>query len=470
MSHDFSSYTSPFSWRYGTADMRAVWSEKHKHELWRNIWVALAEAQHKLGVVSARELADLKANRTKLDIGRIQEIEQKTRHDVVAGIKEFAEQAAVGGGKIHLGATSMDVVDNTDALRTIESLDLIEAKLRVVITAFAKQVKRYANLTCIGYTHLQPAEPTTVGYRLAFYLHDLLIDWDQLQQLRTTLRAKGMKGAVGTAASYTTLLEGSNGTAEKLEAAVMKRLGLNPSLVTGQVNTRKYDYLAASVLASIASSLAKFAGDVRILQSAGYGEWSEPFGTSQVGSSAMPFKKNPINSEKICSLARYVGQLPPVLLENATVSYLERTLDDSANRRVVLPEAFLATDEILTTADKVISGLIVNKPRVAFNLAQFGPFAATEAILMEAVKAGGDRQELHEVLREISLTAWKAVQQGKPNPMAGLLPADARLTKLLPAKRVTKLLDVSQYTGIAAERCKTIVKQASTVRVQSDHD
>lgn len=441
--------------------MRRIWSEQHKHELWRAIWVALAEAQHEFALVSDEELADLKKHRNKINITRIQEIEAETHHDVVAAIREFAEQAPVGGGKIHLGATSMDVVDNADALRVAEALELIERRLRLVIEAFSEQVAKYAELTCIGYTHLQPAEPTTVGYRLAFYLHDLLLDWQQLQTLKSTLRGKGMKGAVGTAASYTALLADKPHTADDLEAAVMGRLGIDAAVVTGQVNTRKYDYLAAGVLASIASSVAKFAGDLRILQSANFGEWSEPFGKTQVGSSAMPFKKNPINSEKICSLARYVGQLSPVLLENATVSYLERTLDDSANRRIVMTNAFLATDEILKTGEKVVKGLVVNERRIGFNLAQFGPFAASEPILMETVKAGGDRQELHNVLRDISLQAWEAVQQGQPNPMRELLPADARLTKLLPAERITELLDVSRYTGIAASRCAAITKQTA---------
>jgi adenylosuccinate lyase len=461
MAHDFTSYTSPFAWRYGSPEMRRVWSEQHKHELWRKIWVALAEAQHEMGLVSKDELADLKTNQDNLDIKRIHEIESETRHDVVAAIKEFAEQAQTGGGKVHLGATSMDVVDNTDALRAAESLELIRGRLRAVIGAFADQVTRYADLACIGYTHLQPAEPTTVGYRLAFYLHDLLIDWDHLGEVVATLRGKGIKGAVGTSASYDALLKGKPGSASDLEAAVMKQLGIAPALVTGQVNTRKYDYLAVSALASIASSLAKFAGDLQILQSANVGEWSEPFGKSQVGSSAMPFKKNPINSEKICSLARYVGQLPPILLENATVSYLERTLDDSANRRVVIADAFLATDEILKTAEKVVTGLVVNKKRVAFNLAQYGPFAAAEPILLAAVQAGGDRQELHEVLREISLEAWQQVQAGNANSMPELLTQDNHLTKLLPAKQISSLLDVSQYVGLAVTRCQEMTKEAA---------
>src|SRR3989344_3612929 len=352
---DFSTFISPFTWRYGSEEMRIIFSEEHKYKIWRKIWVALAKAQHMAGLVTRQELNDLEKNQDKIDINKILEIEKETKHDVVAAIKEFAQLAKIGGGKIHLGATSMDVVDNTDTIRMKEALEIVEKKLVSLLKKFSQKIEKYADVPCLGFTHLQPAEPTTVGYRFAFYAQDLLLDFEYLQFVKKIMKGKGLKGAVGTSASYTALLKNNKMSAEKLEDMAMKKLGIDPLLVTSQVSTRKLDYFVLNLLSSTASSLSKFAADLRILQSPMYGEWSEPFGKKQVGSSAMPFKKNPINSEKICSLARIIDKLPQVALENATLSYLERTLDDSANRRIIIPEAFLALDEILDTADKIIS-------------------------------------------------------------------------------------------------------------------
>ncbi|MEK7166000.1 MAG: adenylosuccinate lyase, partial [Patescibacteria group bacterium] len=366
--------------------MRKIFSEEYKYRLWRKIWVVLARVQYEAGLINKNEMNDLVSHEENIDIKRILTLEKETNHDVMAAIREFAEKARIGGGKIHLGATSMDVVDNADTLRIFEAIAIIEGKLIELLKEFSVQIETYAKLPCMGFTHLQPAEPTTVGYRLAFYAQDLFTDLSLIQFVKMTFRAKGMKGAVGTSASYTTLLQGTKLSARQLNDEVMKGLGLTGDLITTQVYSRKYDYLVMTMLASIASSCAKFAGDLRILQSPPIGEWSEPFGKKQVGSSAMPFKKNPINSEKICSLARYIQQLPPIALENASLSYLDRTLDDSANKRIIVAEAFLSLDEILSTAQKIISGLVINKERIAHNLDQYGPFAATEIILMEAVK------------------------------------------------------------------------------------
>jgi adenylosuccinate lyase len=286
-----------------------------------------------------------------------------------------------------------------------------------------------------------------------------MIDFEFLQYLKTILQAKGMKGAVGTAASYTALLKNTKMKPDELEQIVMKKTGLSASLISTQVYTRKFDYLILTALNSIASSIGKFAGDLRILQSPMYGEWSEPFGKKQVGSSAMPFKKNPINSEKICSLARYILMLPNVALENATVSYLERTLDDSANKRLIIPEAFLALDEILKTVEKIIAALVVNEKRIAHNLAQYAPFAATETILMESVKKGADRQVMHETLREISMIAWAEIQEGKPNLMAELLSEDKIIKKYLTVKEITTMLNASDHIGTAPQRALTISKK-----------
>lgn len=459
----FSTYISAFAWRYASPEMRYIFSELHKYELWRRIWVALAEVQQKIGLVSQKELEDLQKNEKKIDIDRILEIEKETKHDVVAAIREFAEKARVAGRKIHLGATSMDIVDNADILRVREGLLLVERRLNLILTVFGKLITKYANFPCIGYTHLQPAEPTTVGYRLAFYAQDLLDDLIQIRLTLKNLKGKGFKGAVGTSASYKMLLRAKGITAERFDREVMKELGLEPMLITSQIYPRRFDFLVLSTLASIASSLAKFAGDLRILQSPSFGEWSEPYSEKQVGSSAMPFKRNPVGSENICSLARYVTLLPNIALENASLSYLERTLDDSANRRIILAEGFLATDQILMTAEKIITGLIINERRIIYNLNLYAPFAATEAILMEAVKRGADRQKMHELLRRISLAAWKAIQAAKPNPMKDLIVGDKRISKFLSEVEIDSLFDVKNYIGDAPERALKFVKKIEEI-------
>lgn len=448
---DLSNYISPFSWRYGSEEMRRIWSERHKYELWRRIWVELARAQQKAGLVSRDELEDLEKHQNDLDISRILEIEKETKHDVVAAIREFAEESTIGGGKIHLGATSMDIVDNADMLRMKEAMEIVHKRASKLLQLFAEKIEMYASMLCMGYTHLQPAEPTTVGYRLASYAQDLLLDVSAVQFIQLVLmKGKGLKGAVGTSASYGDPLA---------EMEVMKALNLEAFSVTTQVYPRKADYWILSVLASVAQSVARFAEDLRILQSPSIGEWSEPFGKSQVGSSAMPFKKNPVNSEKICSLARYLAHLPAIALENATLSHLERTLDDSANRRVVIPEAFLALDEMLIAALRILEGLGINEKRIAYNLAQYGPFAATEVIIIEAVKRGANRQDIHELLRTVSMTAWQHVQEGKSNSMGKLLVSEKALIRYVKPGEIKALLDVSLHTGDAPERARRLVRE-----------
>lgn len=419
--------------------------------------MALAKAQSKDGLISKKELADLVKNQDKIDIQRIIEIEETTRHDVVAALKEFAEKAKVGGGKIHLGATSMDIVDNADSVNTQEALQIIEDRLKQLLSNFKLKIKNYAALPCMGYTHLQPAEPTTLGYRFALYAQDLLWDWELLQWVKKNLKAKGMKGAVGTAASYEAL------TKKNIESDVMDDLGLDPVLIANQTNPRKVDYFVAVLLASIAQSLHKFAFDLRIMQSAGWGEWQEPFGKSQVGSSAMPFKKNPIKSEQICSLARLVVSLSRNAWDNASLSLLERTLDDSANRRVYIPEMFLAIDEMLASAAQIVEGLVINEKRIRQNLENYAPFAATEAIIIEAVKRGADRQKMHEILREVSMKAWQAIQDGQENPMKDLLLNNKNLVNYLTKLEIIKLLDVKKHIGTAPKRALKLVKEINKI-------
>lgn len=444
--------------------MRRIFSEENKYRLWRRIWVALARAQHKAGLVSSKELEDLEKYENDIDSARILAIEEETKHDVVAAIREFAEKAKIGGGKIHLGATSMDIVDNADVLRTKEALGITQDRVQVLLSLFVTKIEEYADVPCMGYTHLQPAEPTTVGYRVAIYAQDLLMDISLLRYIEgEILLGKGMKGAVGTAAGYQKVLEGTHMTAAQMEEAVMGELGIQSFPITTQVYPRKMDYIVLSALASMAQSVAKFAEDLRILQSPSIGEWSEPFGKSQVGSSAMPFKKNPITSEKICSLARFIAALPHVAWENAALSHLERTLDDSANKRLIMAEAFIALDEILLNAQKIVSGLVINTERIASNVAQYGPFAATEVIIIEAVKRGANRQNMHELLRKLSMQACKAVQKGEQNPLPKLLSQNQILRQYISADALRGLLGVTRLVGNAPDRAK---KLAALIRKQ----
>ena len=448
--HD--TYLSPLTWRYGSEAMRGVWSERHKRLLLRRFWVALAAAQHEAGLVTAEQLADLQAHQEQIDLARAAEIEAEIRHDLMAEIRTYAEQCPLGGGIIHLGATSMDALDNVEALRLRESLDLLLGKLAGLLRVVAEQIERHARLACMAFTHLQPAEPTTVGYRLAQYGYDLLVDWQELGRVRAGVRGKGLRGAVGTSASYMQLLEESGWTPAQLEQRVLARLGIEAHPAGTQVYPRKQDWLVLNALAGLAQSVYRLAFDLRLLQSPTIGEWSEPFGAKQVGSSAMPFKRNPIDAENLDSLARQLAALPRVAWDNAAHSLLERTLDDSANRRMLLPEAFLLADELVGRAARVVQGLVVREEVVARNLAAYGVFAATERLLMEAVKAGGDRQALHEVIREHSLVAWDALRRGQPNPLASSLRADPRITQWLLPGEIASLLDASDYVGDAAER------------------
>jgi adenylosuccinate lyase len=466
-------YLSPFTWRYGSEEMRRLWSEAHKRGLWRQLWVALAEAQQAAGLVSAAQVDDLKAHVDQVDVERAHQIEAEIHHDLMAEIKTFAEQCPIGGGIIHLGATSMDIEDNADALRLRQSLDLIILKTKTLLAELATQIERWAATPAMALTHLQPAEPTTLGYRLAQYGFDLLTDFNELERVRAGIRGKGFKGAVGTSASYEELLhpvvseetpeQQPTVLASELEKRIMAAIGLEPFPVATQTYPRKQDWLVLNTLAGLAGSLYKFAFDLRILQMPVLGEWAEPFGRRQVGSSAMPFKRNPINAENIDSLARLVAGLPRLAWDNAAHSLLERTLDDSANRRELLPTAFLATDEILGRATRLVRDLRIDEAAMARNLEKFGTFAATERVLMTAVKLGADRQELHEVIREHSLAAWADIAANQPNSLPDRLAADRRLTRYLDPDQVKHLLNANHYVGDAPERARAMVNEIRTV-------
>ena len=454
---DWSQFASPFSWRYGSEAMRRIWSEEHKRRLWRRIWVALAEVQSRVGLVSPEQLDELRAHQDDLDVKRSVAIEAEIHHDLMAEIKTYAEQCPKAGGIIHLGATSTDIEDNADLLRLRDSLSLIRGALKDLLELLAGHIEAEAETPVMGYTHIQPAQPTTLGYRLCQYAQDALIDLQQLDYLCGTIRGKGFKGAVGTSSSYERLLSGTDLSPREMEAQVMEHLGLPAVPVSTQTYPRKYDYLVLNVLAGIAQTLHKFALDLRVLQSPAWGEAREPFGERQVGSSAMPFKRNPIIAEGLCSLARYVASLPRVAWDNASLSILERTLDDSANRRVILPEAFLATDEILRRANMILSGLQINRDAMSRNLATYGPFAATETLLMELVAHGADRQEMHERIREYSMAAWQAVERDLPNPLVESLAADTRIGRYLPPERIGRILESGISVGDAPDRAREFV-------------
>lgn len=461
--YDHSTWLSPFTWRYGSSEMRSLWSDFQKRRLWRRLWVALAEAQQKAGLVTEAQVLELRACQDQIDLPRAQAIEAEIHHDLMAELRTFAEQCPTAGGIIHLGATSMDIEDNADALRLREALGLVQQRLRAVLSVLADLIEREAHHICMGFTHLQPAEPTTIGYRLAGYAQDLLADDDLLSQTWAALRGKGLKGAVGTSAAYEELLAGSDVTPADLEKLFMQNLALDAFPIATQTYTRRQDWQVLNVLASLAMTLYRLAFDLRLLQSPPIGEWSEPFAARQVGSSAMPFKRNPIHAENIDSLARYLAALPRVAWDNGAHNLLERTLDDSANRRLILPEAFLAADELLLRAKRILDGLQVDVSAVARNLQTYGLFAATERLLMVAVRAGGDRQALHERIREHSIAAWEAIRRGQPNPLRDDLLADKTITALVNPQVLSSLLDASAYVGNAPERALTC---AEAIRIR----
>jgi len=434
--------------------MRQLWSEHEKHRLWRRLWIELARAEEAAGLVSSEQRAALEAAADTINSERIAAIEAEIQHDLMAAVRAFAEDAPLGGPIIHLGATSADIEDNADALRIKAALGLIEAQLAALIRELAGKVLDWGDTPVMAFTHLQPAEPTTAGYRLCLHLQDAILDYTKLCELRREVRGKGFKGAVGTAASYSALLAGTPLTAPELEARIMAALGLEAYPVTGQTYPRKQDWQVVSALAGLAASLSRLAYDLRLLQSPLSGELSEPFGARQVGSSAMPFKRNPIASEKVDSLGRLVASFVDVAWQNTALSFLERTLDDSANRREMLPVAFLATEETLITMERVVRGLRLDRAAAQRTFDRFSPFAATEPVLMAAVRAGADRQVIHEHLRELSMRAWAAVQEGEPNPLTALMRESEMLLRWLPPADITTLSDPASYLGSAPERAR----------------
>jgi adenylosuccinate lyase len=450
----YDNYQSPFSWRYGSKEMRFIWSETNKRRLWRRIWVALALVQSEFGLVTQQQVTELKAHSNEIDIETALKIEAEIHHDLMAELKTFAAQCQIAGGVIHLGATSMDIEDNADVLRMCNGLDIVLEELGTLLLSLAERIDETADLPIMAYTHLQPAEPSTLGYRLSVIAQDLFEDWSTLKELRANLRGKGFKGAVGTAASYFDLLGSDN--YEQFENRLSTELDLPFYPISTQTCTRKQDYYVISALAGLGATLHKFAFDLRILQSPSIGEISEYFSEKQVGSSAMPFKRNPINAEKIDSLARLLAAYPQIAWQNAATNLLERTLDDSANRRTILPESFLVCDEMLQVMTKMIKNMNINREAIQRNLAIYAPFACTERIMMALIKKGADRQETHERLRIHAMNAWKIIQNSDENPLITLLQSDEHILQYLTPAEIEQLSQVSTYTGIAPTACREL--------------
>ncbi len=460
---NFDIYQSPFSYRYGSDEMRKIWSENHKWELASQLWTEVARAQHIAGIVTAEELADLEAHIGSIDFNRLCEIERETRHDVVAGIRAFQEMATIGGRVIHHGMTSEDMTSNVDAMRNREALGIVRDGLDDTLLGFAERIEELADMPCMGWTHMQPAEPVTVGYRLAVHAHNLLDDRRRLEWTMDNIRAKGIKGAVGSAASFQAILDGTDMTAAQLEEMVMDRLGLRPALITAQVAPRKYDAWIADALMGIGDSLYQFGLNARILQSPPFGEWSESREKGQVGSSAMPWKKNPVGAENVMSLARGIMGDQVNAHAVAMNQVLERGIDDSGDRRITNPDMFLRADEALRRTNKLVRGLVIHESAVQRHLDTYGPFAAIEKVLAAAVESGADRQATHEVLREIALEASAAVERGEANPLVDMALESQLLseTSQLPRERIAELFedDIRLHTGTAADRSRQLVEE-----------
>ncbi len=453
----FDQFQSPFSWRYGSQRMRAIWSERGKRLLWRQIWIALAKAESRYNLATATQIDELERHATDIDFMKADEIERSIRHDLMAELRTYASQCPHAGGVLHLGATSMDIEDNTDALRVRDSIRLIRQGLASLLTTLADSIERYAAVPAMAFTHLQPAEPTTLGYRYASYAQDLADTYDRVAQMERAIKGKGFKGAVGTSASYAELIGADK--LDEFERTLSEELELPFFEVATQTYPRVQDYRVLSLLSELAAILHKMAFDFRILQMPMLGELSEPFGARQIGSSAMPFKRNPIESEKVDSLARLIASYAQPAWEDAALSGLERTLDDSANRRIILPEAFLAMDEILSAMRKIVVGQNVDAEAIRSTVANYAPFAATERVLMTLGKSGADRQETHERLRDLAMLAWAEVRKGKPNPLMDLVKTDTFFASRLSSDAIENLFDVDTYIGAAEKRAQSIARR-----------
>lgn len=451
--------------RYASPEMGSIFSTAHRYRTWRRVWITLANCQSELGLpISQDQIRALEEAAPRLDLQRVAEIEAETRHDVVAHLRHFAEQAGDAGGILHLGATSAFVTDNTDALLLKEGLELLEGRLAAAIEALSNFASTHSRTPCLAYTHFQPAQLTTVGKRACLWLQDLVLDLEEVRRRRENLRCRGVKGTTGTQASYLTLFDGNTEKVRRLDRRVAEELGFSASFpITGQTYSRKQDSQVLTTLAGIGESCHKFGTDMRLLQ--GVGELSEPFGSNQVGSSAMAYKRNPIRAERMCALSRRLitDSLNGPL--TAATQWLERSLDDSANRRLTLPDAFLTADAIVSLAGHIASGIRVHEAVIATRIARELPFMATETLLMQASLRGGDRQVLHERIRQYSLAAQEELERGGENELIDRILADPDFR--LEREEVESWLDPMQFTGRSADQVDEYLSEIVAPLIQS---
>ena len=446
-----SSYSSPLAERYASAAMLALWSPARRYGLWRRLWLALAEAEQALGVpIPGDALDQMRAHLDDVDFDAVARYEKRFRHDVMAHVHAFGDAAPAARGHIHYGATSCYVTDNADLILMREGLGLLRAKVLQALEALREFAARWRDLPALGYTHLQPAQLTTVGKRAALWMQDLVLDLADLDHRVATLPFRGVKGTTGTQASFLEIFGGDHARVRELDRVVTAAMGFDHSIpVSGQTYSRKVDAQVLAVVAGIAASAAKFASDLRMLQA--FGEVEEPFEREQIGSSAMAYKRNPMRCERINALARFVGSLEPNANQTHAVQYFERTLDDSANRRLVIPEMFLATDAILVLLVNVASGLEVHRARIAARVEEELPFMATEALIVRAVRQGMSRQDAHEVIRRHSIAAAKAVKDdGRRNDMLDRLAADDAFP--VPLDDLHETLEPARFVGRAPQQ------------------
>ena len=447
-SHD--TWSSPLSERYASKAMLSLWSPNRRYGLWRRLWLALAEGEKALGVaIPDAALAEMRAHLDDIDYAAVARFEKEFRHDVMAHIHAFGDVAPTARPFMHLGATSAYVTDNADLILMREGMGILREKVLAVLVALAAFARRWRAEPTLGYTHLQPAQLTTVGKRATLWMQDLVLDLRDLDARQAAMPLRGVKGTTGTQASFLELFKGDHTKVRALERYVCAAMGFDSALpVTGQTYSRKLDAQVLGVVAGIAASAAKFASDVRMLQS--FGEMSEPFESSQIGSSAMAYKRNPMRSERISSLARYVASLEPNANQTHAVQYFERTLDDSANRRLVIPDACLAADAILLLMENVARGLEVHGARIRHRVMDELPFMATEELMVRAVEAGGDRQAIHEVIRRHSVEAASLMKNnGHANDLFDRLARDGEFPKQVD---LTAAANPVRYIGRSPEQ------------------
>ncbi|QDU98130.1 adenylosuccinate lyase [Lignipirellula cremea] len=445
-SASFDQYDNPLIVRYASAEMSRLFSPQKKFSTWRRLWIALAEAEQTLGLpITDEQLAEMRSQVDNIDFARAAHHERLLRHDVMAHVHAFGDACPSARGNIHLGATSCFVTDNTDLLLLREGLQMVARRLAAVIVALGDFAAKYKALPCLGYTHLQPAQPTTVGKRASLWTYDLALDLVEIEHRLSQLKARSIKGATGTQASFMELFHGDEAKVRQLEQLVAEKMGFEQVYaVTGQTYSRKIDAQTLDALSGLAQSAHKMTTDLRILSSRK--ELEEPFEENQIGSSAMPYKRNPMRSERVCSLARFVISMQSSAANTVATQWMERTLDDSANRRLVLPQSFLAIDAILILLQNVSSGLVVYPKVVAKNLNEELPFMASENLLMAATALGGDRQDLHERIRQHSRAAGFAVkQEGTENDLLARLAADEAFAGV----DFAPALDASNFIGRA---------------------